>query len=59
MKSIKFNEINYNENIVILQNKFNEITDGAKITSDDLKNFVTLKYNKSDLELSKERYELL
>lgn len=59
MKSIKQNEINYNENITILQNKLNEIMDGAKITSDELKNFITLKYNKNDLELSKEIYELI
>ena len=59
MKSIKYNEINYKENITILQNKLNEITDANKITNEEVKNFITLKFNKSDLELSKERYELI
>ena len=59
MKSIKFNEINYNSNITLLQNKLTEITDSNKITNDEIKNFISLKYNKSELELSKERYELI
>ena len=59
MKSIKYNELNYKDNIIILQNKLNEIIDANKITSDEIKNFITLKYNKPDIELSKERYELI
>ena len=59
MKSIKLNDINYKDNLTILQNKLTEITDNARITSEELKNFITLKYNKNDLELSKERYELI
>ena len=59
IKLIKFNDINYNDNLTILKNKLTEITDASKITSAEVKNFITLKYNKSDLELSKERYELI
>ena len=59
MKLIKYNELNYKDNIIILQNKLNEIIDANKITSDEIKNFITLKYNKPDIELSKERYELI
>ena len=36
MKSIKYNELNYKDNIIILQNKLNEIIDANKITSDIL-----------------------
>ena len=59
MKNVKYNEVNYKENVTILQNKLNEITDNNKITNEEVKNFITLKYNKTDLELSKERYELI
>ena len=59
MKLVKYNEINHKDNITILQNKFTEITDSNKITNEEIKNFITIKHNKSDLELSKERYELI
>ena len=59
IKSVKVNDINYKDNSVILQNKLTEITDNNRITSEELKNFITLKFNKNDIELSKERYELI
>ena len=59
MKFIKIYDINYSENLKVLNQKLSEITDSNRITMEEVRNFITLKYNKNDIELSKERYELI
>ena len=58
-KLVKMYDINLKDNLPIIKNKKNEICDKLRITSEDVKNFITPKFNKNDIELSKERYELI
>ena len=43
----------------IIKDKIDEALTRGKLTSDEMNNFVLLTFNKSDIDLSKERYELI
>ena len=58
-KLIKIYDLNYNENLPIVKSRINELCEKYRLTSDDVKTFITPKFNKNDIELSKERYELI
>lgn len=58
LKEIKVNDKDA-KYVDVVKEKIDAVLNMAKITSEDMKNFVLLGFNKSQVDLSKERYELV